>query len=189
MPLSCLAAATNARPLQFLKLDFRNAFDSVNWKSLDRILQPRGFKSRWRRWVSNILAKGKTSILLNGVPGNWINCKNGLRQGDPLSSYLFIIVTDVLVYLIRKERVNGAILHPLTPNTPCPVLQYADDTLILFKGDMTAISRLKQILDSFSAVTGLLINYHKSTFIPMNLTDQAIHDMASCLGCTVSTFP
>lgn len=172
-----------------LKLDFREAFDSVSWHSLDRILQARSFHSKRQGWVSSILTTGKTVVLLNGVPENWVNCRNGLQQGDLLSPYLFIIVVDVLARLVRKEGLDGSITHPLLPNAPCPVLQYADDTLILLKGGLAAVRRLKQILDSFSAATGLTINYHKSTFIPMSLPEGIVADMSSCLGCSVSSFP
>jgi len=57
-------------PTAVLKLDFKKSFDSVEWQSLDAILQARGFNSRWRGWVSNILHSGKTAVLLNGVPGD-----------------------------------------------------------------------------------------------------------------------
>lgn len=56
-------------PTLVLKLDFRKAFDSVVWDSLDKILEARGFDDRWRNWVSMTLSSGKTVVMLNGVPG------------------------------------------------------------------------------------------------------------------------
>ena len=176
-------------PTAVLKLDFKKAFDSVDWPSLDAILHARGFDERWRGWVSNILTSGKTSILLNGVPGRWMTCRRGLRQGDPLSPYLFIIVADVLQKLIRRASMNGELFHPVDALLPCPVLQYADDTLILTRGDVSSMHVLKNILDDFSLATGLTINYHKSTFVPMNVDDATASAMANVLGCALSTFP
>jgi hypothetical protein len=95
--------------------------------------------------------------MLNGVPGRWITCRRGLRQGDPISPYLFIIVADVLQRLIQKASTNGDLCHPLNQTIPCPVLQYANDTLILTKGDTSSMTMLKQILDDFSFATGLTI--------------------------------
>jgi hypothetical protein len=112
-------------PTLVFKIDFRKAFDSVNWGSLLAILRARGFDDRWCLWMERILDTGHTAILLNGVPGCWIRCRNGLRQGDPLSPYLFIIVADVLQRLIRKAWDSGSLAHPLSPDTPCPLLQYA----------------------------------------------------------------
>jgi hypothetical protein len=68
-----------------LKLDFKKAFHSVNWAALDAILEARGIGPLFRTWISSILTTWRTTILLNGVPGRWIYCKNGLRQGEPLS--------------------------------------------------------------------------------------------------------
>ena len=176
-------------PAAILKLDFKKAFDSVEWSSLDAILHIRGFDANWRSWISNILSTGKTAILLNGVPGRWITCHRGLRQGDPLSPFLFIIVADVLQRLIRQASMNGDLCHPIDNSLPCPVLQYADDTLILSKGNVHSMTVLKTILDNFSLATGLTINFHKSTFVPMNVDDQTATAMATTLGCALSTFP
>ena len=78
------------------KLDFRKASDSVAWLALEKILLVRGFSQTFRNWIKNILHTGEAAILLNGVPSNWIQCKNGLRQGDPASPYLFLIVDELL---------------------------------------------------------------------------------------------
>ena len=87
-------------PTIALKLDFRKAFDSVSWAALDNVLCACGFGERWRSWVQSLLSTGKSSILLNGVPGPWISCRQGVRQGDPLSPYLFLLVADLLHKLI-----------------------------------------------------------------------------------------
>lgn len=171
------------------KIDFKKAYDSVNWDSLLAILRARGFDDLWCDWMDRILKTGHTAVLLNGVPGDWIRCKNGLRQGDPLSPYLFIIVADVLQRLIRNAFTLGKLSHPLSPTTPCPVLQYADDTLIICKADAGAASHLKLVLDDFATATGLAINFHKSCFIPMNVLPRDEALMASSLGCPVSSFP
>ena len=97
------------------KLDFRKAFDSICWTSLIQILTARRFPSIFCDWVQNILSTGKTAILLNGVPGPWIQCRCGLRQGDPFSPYLFIIVADVLQRLIAKAFQSNVLCHPLRP--------------------------------------------------------------------------
>ena len=109
-------------PTAVLKLDFKKAFDSVEWGSLDKILAARGFDDPWRSWISKILTSGKTAVMLNGVPGRWITCRRGLRQGDPLSPYLFIIVADVLQRLIRCGVERGELQHPIDATLSCPVL-------------------------------------------------------------------
>lgn len=109
------------------------------------------------------------TVMLNGVPGKRITCKQGLQQGEPLSPYLFIIVADVLQRLIKQASAQGALVHPLLDNYPCPVLQYADDILILIKGEVSAVLALKAVLASLSHATGLEINFNKSTFAPIHI--------------------
>lgn len=180
---------TRKTPTIVFKIDFKKAFDSVNWRSLIIILRARGFDNKWCDWMESILSTGHTAILLNGVPGDWIRCRNGLRQGDPLSPYLFIIVADVLQRLIRKAWRDGLLAHPLVDDVPCPVLQYADDTLILCKASTEAAACLKTILDDFASASSLAINFHKSCFIPMHVDPSDAALMASALGCHISSFP
>lgn len=111
-----------------LKLDFAKAFDSVIWDSLYSIMEARGFPTRWIEWVNLLLSSSKSAVLINGIPGRWINCKRGLRQGDPMSPYLFIFVADTLQRLLLQ---NSQIKNPIYTDQPCATIQYADDTLIL----------------------------------------------------------
>jgi hypothetical protein len=176
-------------PTIVLKLDFHKAFDCVSWDSLDRILRCRGFPDKWCSWIRGLLDTGKTAVLLNGVPGGWITCRNGLRQGDPLSPYLFIIVADVLRRLLQHPVLATSIHHPLVLDQPCPVLQYADDTLIFLNCSADAINEIKKILELFELATGLSINYHKTTFLPVAVPNETAITLATTFGTTVSSFP
>ena len=132
-----------------------------------------------------ILQTSRSAVLVNGSPGPWINCKRGLRQGDALSPYLFILVADLLQCLIKD---CGSVRHPLI-DAPCPVLQYADDTLILIRATSEDVINLRGILDSFSDATGLKINYHKSTAVPMHVPESKLRRLMKVLQCKQATFP
>jgi mannosylglycoprotein endo-beta-mannosidase len=174
-------------PTLVLKLDFAKAFDTINWDGLQEILLARGFSNTWVDWISKILSTSKTAVLVNGCPGSWITCKRGLRQGDPLSPYLFLIVAETLQRLVKCAAPE--IAHPVDSQAPGAVLQYADDTLILLKGDLHGVQVLKGILDDFAAATGLRINFSKSSAVPICMEDQLIAQCISALGCKQETFP
>ena len=177
---------THRAPSLVLKLDFAKAFDSINWESLRRIMEVRGFPSLWCDWMGSIFRSSMSAVVLNGVPGRWIKCKKGLRQGDPLSPYLFLLVADVLQQMIKKD---GGMRHPLFTDAPPLVLQYADDTIIIMHAELGTVRRLKGILDDFAAATGLIINFHKSTVAPVHVPEDDLGDMIRELGCCVGSFP
>lgn len=157
-------------PTLILKLDFHKAFDCVNWDSLNWILRCRGFPDNWCSWVSALLDTGKTSVLLNGVPGRWINCLNGLRQGDPLSPYHFIIVAGVLRRLLHHPSFSSSLSHPLISDAPCPVLQYAEH---LSGWSASLLNRAGRLTLSSSVLSSIPLHYMSAMSIPKT-TIQAI---------------
>jgi len=174
------------RPAIALKLDFAKAFDTVNWEGLFNVLQARGFCERWCNWLHSLLTTSRSAVLVNGCPGPWISCKRGLRQGDPISPYLFLLVAETLQKLIRGSR---DIKHPTDANLPPAVLQYADDTLIVFEATLTGASELKVLLELFANITGLNINYHKSTLVPIHVPEATVSALVDILGCRREGFP
>jgi hypothetical protein len=100
-------------PSLFLKLDISKAFDSVSWSFLLEVLSHLGFGIPWCNLISSLLATSSTRIMLNGEPGQLIQHQRGLRQGDPLSPMLFILVMDVLNSLFVKAGEEG-LLQPLS---------------------------------------------------------------------------
>jgi len=97
-----------------------------------------------------------------------------------MSLYLFLLVADVLQTLIKQD---GGVRHPLVADMPCPVLQYADDTLILLRGKVVDVCRLKLLLDQFSDAPGLCIDYNKSTMVPMNMSEELTDTCKAFFGC------
>jgi hypothetical protein len=73
------------------KLDFHKAFDSVLWEYINEIMASMGFGNRWRGWIMQCISTAKMSVLVNGSPTEEFCLAKGLRQGDPLSSFLFNI--------------------------------------------------------------------------------------------------
>jgi hypothetical protein len=160
-------------PTLVVKLDFAKAFDTVNWEALEVVMQARGFNEIWRRWMKHTLQSSRSAVLVNGCPGPWISCRRGLWQGDPISPYLFILIADVLQVLIKRTT---DIRHPIVTDAGCPMLQYADDTLLLVKGELSDIWALRRVLDQFADATGLQINYTKSIVVPIHMEEETITD-------------
>jgi hypothetical protein len=91
-------------PAFVMKLEFAKAFGTVNWSSLHEIFQACDFLLKGCSWTNAPLSTSKSAILVNGCSVPWFLCKWGLRQGDPLSPYSFLVVADVLQRLIHTDR-------------------------------------------------------------------------------------
>ncbi|KAJ1695315.1 hypothetical protein LUZ63_012013 [Rhynchospora breviuscula] len=181
--------SSSGDPAVMLKLDFTKAFDSVAWPFLFTLLQTRGFPFRFIAWVKLLLTSSKSAVLLNGAVGPTFHHKRGLRQGDPLSPSLFILASDVLSRMI--QTVASTIRFGLTSKLiePYYLLQYADDALIFSTTNGQALQSLNLVLQSFSKVSGIDINWSKTCFIPFNITNDQSLQIQSLLHCSPSALP
>uniref|UniRef100_A0A2N9HJW1 Reverse transcriptase domain-containing protein n=1 Tax=Fagus sylvatica TaxID=28930 RepID=A0A2N9HJW1_FAGSY len=175
------------------KLDVEKAYDHVNWKFLIYMLQRCGFYGRWRNWMYSCISTARFSILINGCPNGFFPSSRGLRQGDPLSPLLFVIVMEALSRLldraVREGLFSGFSVGTMAAN-PLMVshLLFADDTLIFCGADSEQISNLRYVFTWFEAVSGLKINLGKSEIVPVGDVPH-IGDLVQILGCKQSGLP
>ncbi|CAN1823097.1 LINE-1 retrotransposable element ORF2 protein [Linum perenne] len=115
-----------------IKMDMKKAYDMVEWDDLREILRAMGFQNRWCKWIKECIRTVRFSVLFNGIPIDPFHPSRGIRQGDPMSPFLFILLTNSLSFLIdkgiRERRLRGIKL-----NNRCPTLTYvlfADDIII-----------------------------------------------------------
>lgn len=132
------------------------------------------------------------SILLNGSPLQPFKMEKDLRQGDPLSPYLFILVSEALVCLFKKAKALNLIEPVLIGRNEVRLkhLQFADDTLIFAPRNPLCIMNYFRILDVFAIMSGLHLNYSQSCFINWSSEDHGwVRDVARSVGCLHSKCP
>ncbi|KAM3260750.1 hypothetical protein ACQJBY_051787 [Aegilops geniculata] len=97
----------------------------------------------------------------------------------------------ISLYIINAAWANGEITLPTNQayGLDYPIIQYADDTLLIMPADEEQLSHLKYLLNLFSMSTGLFVNYNKSSMIPINMDQQSINNLARSFGCKVESLP
>lgn len=171
----------------FLKLDISKAFDSVAWSFLLEVLAHLGFSNGWCNLIANLLKSASTQVLLNGEPGNFISHQRGLRQGDPLSPMLFILVMDVLNSMFCRADQEG-LLQPLH-SAGQRLSLYADDVALFIRPNEEDLQLTKALLQLFGDASGLQTNLQKSCVIPIQCNTNIMERVDSTLHCPVSAFP
>jgi hypothetical protein len=155
------------QPALFIKLDISRAFDSINWAYLFDVLRALGFSQRWRDWIALILGLSSSKIIINGEQTNRINHKRGVRQGDPLSPFLFILAMDPLQRMIDKVAQSGLLGTVLPKGAKLHCSLYADDAGVFVRADNSDLKVLKMILEVFEGCSGLKINFDKTEIFPI----------------------
>nr|GEZ89259.1 reverse transcriptase domain, reverse transcriptase zinc-binding domain protein [Tanacetum cinerariifolium] len=173
------------------KVDFEKAFDSVSWKYLEFILDSLSFGSKWRSWIRACLHSSRASILINGSPTFEFSIKRGLRQGDLLSPFLFILVMEGL-RCSMSNAVNSGLIRGIKLGSSGIVLShlfYTDDVIITTDWNPHDIYNIIRVLHVFHLALGLKINIHKSNIFGIGVTNDEISSMASRTSCATGCFP
>jgi hypothetical protein len=169
-------------PALLLKMDISRAFDSVSWEYLLELLQRRGFPARWRNWLALLLSSSSSSVRLNGVRGPWIKHQRGLRQGNPLSPYLFILVIDTLQFILQRATTEGLITPLRDRMSRLRLSLYADDDVVFLNPVKADVDMLKAIMEWFGDANGLKINVSKSTVAPIRCSQVDLDEILQNFG-------
>ncbi|GJT62657.1 RNA-directed DNA polymerase, eukaryota, reverse transcriptase zinc-binding domain protein [Tanacetum coccineum] len=173
------------------KVDFEKAYDSVCWDYLQDVMFKTGFGRKWCAWIRGCLESSVTSILVNGSPTDEFKIRRGLRQGDPLSLFLFILAMEGLHMLISRA-IHSSQLHGLqigNGDVTVSHLFYADDVIFLEEWNVRNVSNIVLLLQCFFLVSGLKINLAKCRLMGVGVPIGEITEMANIIGCEASTIP
>ena len=160
------------------KLDLSKAYDRVDWVFLEEVMHKMGFSHRWIQWIMRCVTTVRYSVKFNGGLLEAFSPTRGLRQGDPLSPFLFLFVADGLSALLQSEISTGGI-SPIKVCRRAPGIShllFADDTLLFFKADCGQAQRVKHVIDNYAAATGQLINPSKCSIFFSPQCDGNVQD-------------
>ena len=139
-------------------IDFQKAFDSLEWNFLQSCLESFNFGPNFIRWVMTVYNNIQSCVINNGIASNYFTLERGVRQGDPLSPYLFVVAVETLAIAIRQNSMTNGIT---IEEEETKLLQYTDDTTAVLS-DINSAHTLFKLLDDFKKLSGLAVNPTKT---------------------------
>jgi hypothetical protein len=161
-----------------MKLDMMKAYDRVEWSYLEAIMLKLGFS---RLWVEKIMKCVKSvffSILFNGEQLKEFKPTRGIRQGDPISPYLFLLCAEGLSCMLKGEQINQDVQGIQISQTAPKInhLLFADDCLLFFKADARNAQAVQESLTKYCQASGQKVNLAKSSIFFSKRCKQTIRD-------------
>lgn len=150
-----------------------------------------GCGKKWISWIKTCVSSATLSVLINGFASPQFKMEWGLRHGDPLSPLVFIVVAKGLDIIFENARAEGAISGiSIGGNGPSiSHLQFADDTIIFCKCEITEIITIKGLLGVFEQLFGLKISFTKSQLCGIGVPEETTQFCASILECGIVSPP
>ncbi|RAL49346.1 hypothetical protein DM860_012779 [Cuscuta australis] len=175
-----------------IKLDMSKAFDRVSWDYLLEVLRRFGFSNQTTHLIHNLLATTSLSININGKNTKPFQTSRGLKQGDSLSPFLFIIASEgfsrTLNNLVLTKKIAGYNLgrnyHPISH------LAFTDDLILFTNGSSPNLKQVHSFLRNYERCSGQKVNMDKSNFFTLPKTpNHRINYMCSTLRMNHGTLP
>lgn len=167
----------NIEPRGMLKVDLRKAFDSERWDFIMATLKAIDIPQRFVTWIEQCITTATFTISVNGNSSGFFKSTKGLRQGDPLSPYLFVLSMEVFSRLLHSRFDTGYIsYHPRTAELNISHLMFADDVMVFFNGGSSSLHGITEALDDFASWSSLKINKDKTQLFLAGLDS---HDIAT----------
>jgi len=161
---------SNKQASMIIQLDLAKAYDKLSWSYIRAVLRAYGFDHNWIRWVMALVSTTGFSILLNGAPSRTFMPSKGLRQGDPLSPFLFVLMMEGLGRAIKTTNAEGRIqgLKLTLDGAVNTQQQFVDDTMLQGTPTVREAKAIKQILNNFSMAASTEVTLNKSNFFFFN---------------------
>jgi len=159
------AATQDDNEALLISLDFRKAFDSVDHSWLYRVMYTMNFPSKFIQIIRALNSNATSKILINGFHTKNVTIKKGVRQGDPLSLYLFLLAVEPLVTVINQNFKIAGLGMERKRNIKCP--SYADDITLTLQGS-ASVHEAFRIISKFSEASGLQLNQKKIHGLKIN---------------------
>jgi hypothetical protein len=175
------------------KLDMEKAYDHLNWNFLLYLLRRCGFGEKWCLWIKQCISSTRFSVLINGAPSGFFRSSRGVRQGDPLSPFLFVLVMEAFSKMIGAITSRGLISGFSVGSSELnrvvvSHLLFANDTLDFCGVNESQIRHLGALLVCFEAVSGLKVNLAKFALFPVGSVGD-VDQLVGLLGCGTGTLP
>ncbi|KAK6163122.1 hypothetical protein DH2020_002963 [Rehmannia glutinosa] len=170
-----------------IKVDMSKAFDRVEWSFLIQVLAAFGFPSQFISLITTCISTSSFSFLLNGQQFGSLNPTRGIRQGDPLSPYLFILCSKVFSLILQDLQATGAI-HGIAVNRNAPTIShlfFADDTLLFGHATVHEATTLQFAIGLYERASGQRINREKSGILFSPATPMGIQNRI----CSILNIP
>jgi hypothetical protein len=189
----CLDGRIKSNDLGVLcKLDMEKAYDHINWEFLLYLLRRCGFGEKWFSWIAHCILLVRFSVLINGLPVGFFGSSREVRQGDPLSPFLFVIVMEAFSGMIYVSIHHGSLSGFSVGSRPFEMVNishlFVDDTLVFYEANYDNICSLRLLLICFEAVSRLKVNMAKLVLVPVGNVDNVV-ELAGLLGCETSSLP
>jgi hypothetical protein len=149
-------------------LDFEKAFDSLNWSFIEYTLKSFNFGPNFIRWIKLLYKDISSSVCNNGHISESFKLARGIRQGCPISAFIFILCAELLAIKIKNSLlINGITLG----DHDYKILQFADDTALILDS-IDSLNECLKILDNFYTCSGLKLNKAKTIVITLGNVDK-----------------